>query len=303
MNLEYYKNFVEIVDSGNFSTASRKLMIAQPALSNQVKTLEALYNTRLLIRNARSVDLTDEGRILYNRSKSILTLLDTTQKEIASCVQGRKGTLWLGMSPALPDAYITNLLLAFNRQYPEITYELFEVNAAQLVELLNNGIIEVGIIRASGSDYPTLSSALTLSEQMIAVYPRENPWLAPGLKKIPISMLKDVPLSISKGFRKILTNAFVKEGLTPNFFCVSTTRVATLMWMEAGVAVAVVPSSLRYDYGKEGYCCCPVGDAPLSIDRSFAYLKGRKLSVMAETFLEFSKNMFSEINGLEQCDL
>ena len=303
MNLEYYKNFVEIVDSGNFSAASRKLMIAQPALSNQVKTLETLYNTKLLIRNARSVDLTDEGKILYNRSKSILTLLDTTQKEIASCVQGQKGTLWLGMSPALPDAYITNLLLAFNKQYPEITYELFEVNAAQLVELLNNGIIEVGIIRASGSDYPTLSSALTLSEQMVAVYPRENPWLAPDLEKIPISMLKDVPLSISKGFRKILTNAFVKEGRTPSFFCVSTTRVATLMWMEAGVAVAVVPSSLRYDYGKEGYCCCPVGDSPLSIDRSFAYLKGRKLSAMAETFLDFSRNMFSEINGLEQSDI
>lgn len=52
------------------------------------------------------------------------------------------------MSPALPvDAHITNLPLAFNKQYPEITYELFEVNAAQLVELLNNGIIEVGIFK------------------------------------------------------------------------------------------------------------------------------------------------------------
>lgn len=289
MNIEYYRNFVEIVESGNFSAASRKLMIAQPALSNQVKTLESIYGAPLLIRNARSVDLTDAGQILYSRSKSILKLLDAAEKEITSCIQGLRGTLWLGMSPALPDTHMTNLLFAFHKQYPEINFELFETNADQLVELLQDGIIEIGILRSSQGTYPTLSSALTLSEQMVVVYPRDNPWLEPDLEKVPIPMLKDVPLSISKGFRKILTDAFDKEGLTPNFFCVSTTRVATLMWLQNCSAVSIVPSSLLYDYREQGYCCCPLGETPISINRSFTYLKGRKLSSIAELFLDFSK--------------
>ena len=70
MNLSYYANYVTIVEEGSLTAASLKLRIAQPALSNQVKALEAAYGARLFYRGARRLELTDAGRILYQKAKS-----------------------------------------------------------------------------------------------------------------------------------------------------------------------------------------------------------------------------------------
>ena len=64
MNMEFYRNFIEVVEAGTISAASRKLLIAQPALSNQIKALERQYNAKLFIRDSRRIVLTDAGEIL-----------------------------------------------------------------------------------------------------------------------------------------------------------------------------------------------------------------------------------------------
>ena len=64
MNIQYYYNFVTIVESGSLTAAAEKLHIAQPALSNQIKALEQKYGTRLFYRGARKLELTDAGAIL-----------------------------------------------------------------------------------------------------------------------------------------------------------------------------------------------------------------------------------------------
>ncbi|MBQ3159193.1 MAG: LysR family transcriptional regulator, partial [Clostridia bacterium] len=69
MNLQYYYNFVTIVEEGSLTAASRKLHIAQPALSNQIKAMEEKYGTRLFFRGARRLELTDAGMILYQKAK------------------------------------------------------------------------------------------------------------------------------------------------------------------------------------------------------------------------------------------
>ena len=91
MNLTYYRNFVEIVECGTISAASRKLLIAQPALSAQLKSMERELGAELLERTARQVVPTDAGRILYEKAKNMLMLQDVVEKEIAACVRGSRG--------------------------------------------------------------------------------------------------------------------------------------------------------------------------------------------------------------------
>ena len=67
MNLQYYFNLVTIVEEGSLTAAAKKLRIAQPALSNQVKAMEQKYGTRLFFRGSRRLELTDAGSILYQR--------------------------------------------------------------------------------------------------------------------------------------------------------------------------------------------------------------------------------------------
>ena len=74
MNIEYLKNFVTIVDEKNISLASKKLFIAQPSLSNQIKYLEDLYQTKLMYRGGKNIKLTPAGKELYLKSKEIIKL-------------------------------------------------------------------------------------------------------------------------------------------------------------------------------------------------------------------------------------
>lgn len=293
MNIEHYRNFIEIVESGTISAASRKLLIAQPALSNQIKNLEKAFGAKLLKRSARCIILTDAGKIFYDRAKAILMLQDIVQKEIDACVIGKKGTLWLGMSAAMPDQRITKLLLDFNELYPDISYEIFETNADQLVDMLRNNIIEVAILRMQANTYPLLKSVAVIKEKLMVVYSQDNPWLPANLKTIPLLMLKNVPLSITKGIRRLVTEACSEAGFKPRFINVSTSRVSSLIWTQNGKAVAVIAGSLL-DYKSDDLYCRPLDSEAMSISRSVIYQKGRELSLIAQTFLDFSKKHFVE---------
>ncbi|MBQ3075360.1 MAG: LysR family transcriptional regulator, partial [Clostridia bacterium] len=83
MDIKTLRNFVEIVDSGSLTAASKKLFIAQPALSNQLKALEKEMNTTLIERNSRHQKLTDAGKLFYERAKSIILLENAMFSEIS----------------------------------------------------------------------------------------------------------------------------------------------------------------------------------------------------------------------------
>ena len=90
MILEHWKNFIAIIDAGTITAASKKLLIAQPALSNQLKKLEQLYGTQLVIRQPRRLELTDAGMILYQKAKRMCEIEQSAQNEIASGFSGQK---------------------------------------------------------------------------------------------------------------------------------------------------------------------------------------------------------------------
>ena len=93
MDIKTLRNFVEIVDSGSLTSASKKLFIAQPALSNQLKALEKELNTTLIERNSRHQRLTDSGRLFYERAKSIIILENAMLSEISDARSGELGCL------------------------------------------------------------------------------------------------------------------------------------------------------------------------------------------------------------------
>lgn len=292
MNIEHYRNFIKIVESGTISAAAKKLMIAQPALSNQLKAMEEALGTELLIRGARNVRLTDAGKIFFERIHNIIILQDKIEKEIKECSLGNSGTLWLGMSAAMPDHRITKLLLNFNKLFPNVTYEIFETNADQLIELLKDNIIEVAILRKQAYDYPFTKSVVTIDEKLMAVYARNNPWLEKDMSIIPISKLKNVPISVTKGIKKSVTNACLGAGFEPKYINVSTSRVSSIIWAKDGRAVAI--SAGHLDYQSKDLCCRPIDSDAMSITRSIIYLEGRGLSLIAKAFLDFSKEVFVE---------
>ena len=126
MTLESYKNFVTIVECGSILAAANKLLIAQPSLSNQLKNIEKNYGTTLIIRGSRSIELTDAGRIFYQKAKQICQLEENLKNELAN-----EKTLFTNLLkisiPAGNSAYFMHKFFdSFIEKHPKVNYDLYE---------------------------------------------------------------------------------------------------------------------------------------------------------------------------------
>lgn len=298
MNLDFYRNHIKIIDCGTLSGAARDLHIAQSALSSQVKALEEEYGSELFLRGNRRLELTETGKLFYEKSKSIIALVDTSHKEIEAYEAGACGTVRIGMTQAYPDVNMTDLLLKFQRENPLIHYEFYEVNSNEVMELLRNGIVEIGIVRTSGALPPNLSDALTLNQRLCAFCCYNNPWITPYGRDVSLTSLRDAPLAISRVFAGLIDEIFARADMKPNIMSISTSRSNPVMWAKAGVAVAIICSGESDNTDDAETFCRPiVADDPvvtehLHATRSFITVKGRTLSAAAQHFLSFAQNHF-----------
>lgn len=117
MDMEYYRNFIAIVEAGSLSAASKRVHVAQPALSNQLKLLQKKFGTQLvnIRRGVHNIELTNAGCILYNKAKYLCSLEDDTQREISDCVNGYTGTLRVSLSPSMSISFIQTYLSKFSK--------------------------------------------------------------------------------------------------------------------------------------------------------------------------------------------
>ena len=94
MNLEFYKNFIAIVEAGGLNKASRQIHVAQPALTRQLQLMEKEYGAALVDprRGRHSLKLTEAGWIFYRQAKQIYETDQTTHAEIEALTAGLTGT-------------------------------------------------------------------------------------------------------------------------------------------------------------------------------------------------------------------
>lgn len=120
--------FVRVVDAGSLSAAARSLPSSLTSVSRQISELEQHFGTRLLLRTTRRLALTEDGRILYERAKSILTEF----KEIESTLSRRDhqptGRLRVSAPTLIGRLLIAPLLDDFLHRFPSLSVDLLLVD-------------------------------------------------------------------------------------------------------------------------------------------------------------------------------
>ena len=147
MNLRRLKYFVKIVDIGSLTQAADVLHIAQPALSQQLATLEGELKQQLLIRTKRGVTPTEAGNILYMHAQTILRQCEQAQSAVNCAGEALTGQVSVGL--ALGSAASTlaaNLLQAVREQHPRILLYLNENFTSTLSELVTEGRMDMAVI-------------------------------------------------------------------------------------------------------------------------------------------------------------
>lgn len=147
MNFRRLKYFVKIVDIGSLTQAAEVLHIAQPALSQQIATLEGELDQQLLIRTKRGVTPTEAGKILYTHARTILRQCEQAHLAVNNAGQTLSGQVSIGLAPGTAASSITMpLLQAVRAELPDVLVYLHENSGAVLNEKLLNGQLDMAVL-------------------------------------------------------------------------------------------------------------------------------------------------------------
>lgn len=121
MDFEFYRNFITVAETGNLTTASKKLALAQPALSAQIKTLEHYYGAKLIqtARGKRQLTLTEAGEAFLGKARQICRTEETILLDMQSFNKKASGTLRFSVSPAKSTFFINTYLRPFAAAIPK----------------------------------------------------------------------------------------------------------------------------------------------------------------------------------------
>ena len=144
--LSSYHIFNAVAEAGNLSKAAKMLYISQPAISRAVSKLEQKLSVKLFIRNSRGVHLTEEGRLLYEHTKSAFDALRQGEENLRRINSLGAGQLRIGSDATLCKHILMPCLQNFIKNYPHIQITVQCHSTSEVLQLLEEGKLDIGLI-------------------------------------------------------------------------------------------------------------------------------------------------------------
>ena len=149
MDTSYYHNFITLVQTGNMTQAAEILHITQPALSKQLKYLEAEFGAQLINikrgQRGSNLQLTDAGKIFYEKAQQLCSIEESTYNAVQQLNSRIEGTLRIATSASRSTPIVQQYLPAFSMKYPSVHFEIYEGLMTNVVKQLISGSAEIGI--------------------------------------------------------------------------------------------------------------------------------------------------------------
>ncbi|WP_067686839.1 LysR family transcriptional regulator [Nocardia jejuensis] len=173
--LRQLRYFIAVAEELHFGRAAERLRIAQPALSQRIRKLEAELGARLLDRDSRRVELTEAGQILLAESRDLLARWDRTTSLVGKAHRGEIDALRVGVPPELAGRVLAAILTAFESR--EVRVDLQELTTAEQVRLLADRQLDAGLLQHP-VDVVGLEAGPAVDTPLGVMLPRDSPLAA-----------------------------------------------------------------------------------------------------------------------------
>ncbi len=150
MELRHLRYFVAVAEEENVTRAAAKLHVSQPALSRQIHDLEDEMNLLLLERSAKSVRLTEAGRVFLQEARAVLQRADEAVKKARSVAGGVQGEIRVGYAPSLTIQILPRALRAFHAEFPAVRVILDDLSTEEMLAGLRAGKLHVALMVKPG---------------------------------------------------------------------------------------------------------------------------------------------------------
>ncbi len=145
-NLELYRVFYEVVKFKNISKAAKSMYISQSAVTQSIKKLETMLGGNVFYRNKNGVELTEEGKNLYEYIKDSIETMSNAENIFSKYLNLEKGKIRIGGGNALINSLILNPMLDFIKKYPDIDISISSGITDNLMKKLANGELDLVVL-------------------------------------------------------------------------------------------------------------------------------------------------------------
>ena len=190
IELRHLRYFLAVADTLHFGRAAKKLGMAQPPLSQQIRRLEEMLGAPLFARTTRGVSLTPAGAVLRERARSTMARLEDDLEQTRRIARGEEGRLRVGFSGSVMFTGLPAAIQRYRGAHPRVEVDLREMWTAEQLPALADGSIDVAFLR-DGERRPELTIMPLLRERFFAALPADHKLRRQ--RTVDVASLRDEP--------------------------------------------------------------------------------------------------------------
>lgn len=282
--------FEAIVRLGSFTRAAEELHITQPTVSIQLKKLTDVMELPLIDQTGRQIKATEAGDELYQAVRDIFDSLSDLDSRIAEIKGLRSGRLRVAVV-STAKYFIPEILGEFCRLYPGVDVSLKVTNRERIFERIQNNEDDLYILGRPPENGLNLETMLFVPNLLVVMASHEHPLCRES--NISIETLAKEPFisrEVGSGIRDTAMRLFSEHGLVPNVRMELGSNEAIKHAVVGGLGVAILSLHTLSLEGTNGPVdLLDVAGFPIERNWYLAHAKGKNLSLITKTFLEFAK--------------
>jgi len=292
--LEY---FLEVAKHRSFSKASKSIHLSQPTLSKMIKGLEEELDVVLLNRSTRSVELTEEGKVVQHHAQAVVQAMENLQSAVADLSELRTGSFSLGLPPVIGASFFPKIITEFRRLYPRITIKLAEEGSKQIEQRLLAGELDLGVVvlPVNGQLFETVP---IVNRHLKLVVPLEHP-LA-NKRKVLLADLREESFILFRqefSLHDRVKEACISQGFTPHISFASSQWDFIYELVCAGQGISFLPETICARLDKRRVAVIHHVEPPINWNLGVIWKKDSYLSRAAKGWIEYAKKVFNEANS------
>lgn len=250
MELRHLRYFIVLAEELHFGNAARRLFISQPPLSRQIKELEEELGVILLLRDNKRVSLTEAGRFFLEQARKVVGQLESAMQQTNQIHHSLAGEIKIGYISSIDKKKLGELIHHLRDVHPFLQTKLFELPTNRQIQALEDGKLDIGIIRAPNAS-PLLQSEMLYEDGFSLVFPAAMaiperleelanfPFISYHATAVPVYHSQMLAFCAELGFKPTLRHE-----------CNNIASILELVELNAGISI--VPACVRHQYGHLG---------------------------------------------------
>jgi DNA-binding transcriptional LysR family regulator len=282
MELYQLSYFLAVAEHQNFTHAARRLHMAQPALSQQIRNLETELGAPLFIRGRRQTLLTTAGEAFLPQAEALLAMAETAKQTVADVAQLRRGRLLIASVSTLSARWLPPVVRRFRHTHPFVELVLREESSEQVGELVESSVAELGFLQLPANPKQFAIRPL-FTEPFVVLAPAGHRLARQA--SVTIAELSEEPFICFKGrAHQVVRDACRAADFEPRVACESRELETVRALVEAGLGVAVLPRLATAERRKQ-VAVLRLRDPVLERTLGMITRRGHVLSAAAQAFV------------------